>query len=260
MPVLKSRKLQIPVILFAFLLVCIFLILNSSYSIDEEYYIDKKTYKIKSVESNVFRKIGSWLGFYRVAILTFDDGPVLGADVKIANILDKYNAKAIWFINCKKILKNGKPDPDISSMLRKLISDGNIIGNHGFSHLGLVNLDEEHITREIKECNSLIKKITGIKPKYLRPPFGGVSDRVIRVAEKLDMQVVNWTVNTYDVACKKPGCFDIVNYISGSRASNPMHDGANILMHSNSNSIVEALPELMKKLTQNRYNLVLPSD
>ena len=50
----------------------------------------------------------------------------------------------------------------------------------------------------MKKCNELIEQITGIKVKYYRGPYGEYNNTVIQAAKELNMQVVQWDVDTLD--------------------------------------------------------------
>ena len=62
----------------------------------------------------------------RVAYITFDDGPTLNTP-NIINTLDKYNAKATFFVLEERIVLY----PDY---IKQIINSGNAIGLHGVSH------------------------------------------------------------------------------------------------------------------------------
>ena len=62
---------------------------------------------------------------------------------------------------------------------------------------------EENLA-DMKKCNELIEKITGKKVKYYRGAYGEYSNEVIVAAEDLEMQVIQWDVDTLDYTGKTP--------------------------------------------------------
>src|SRR5690606_3445687 len=90
--------------------------------------------------------------------LTFDDGPNPYSTGKILDILDKYNAKATFFVIGKRCLEH-------KEILKDIVIRGHMVGNHSFSHL----------TGDFNKCSEIIKDITGIEVKIIRPPFYDLS-------------------------------------------------------------------------------------
>lgn len=68
-----------------------------------------------------------------------------------------------------------------------MYEEGHLIGNHTFSHVQLTAVSEVKALEEVNETNEAIKAITGVRPYYIRPPYGMLSSCM---AEKIDMQSV----------------------------------------------------------------------
>ena len=60
--------------------------------------------------------------------ITFDDGPHPEFTPKAMKLLKKYNAKATFFC----IGKNAEKYPEL---VRNILSEGHVIGNHSYSHI-----------------------------------------------------------------------------------------------------------------------------
>ena len=69
-------------------------------------------------------------------------------------------------------------------------------GNHSYSHVHVNKLPYEKNIEDMKKCNELITNITGENVKYYRGPYGEYNNTVIQAAKALDMQVVQWDVDT----------------------------------------------------------------
>ena len=48
------------------------------------------------------------------------------------------------------------------------------------------------------KCNELITSITGESVKFYRGPYGEYNNTVITVAKELNMQVIQWNIDTLD--------------------------------------------------------------
>ncbi|MGV2942006.1 polysaccharide deacetylase family protein [Mesobacillus sp. LC4] len=100
----------------------------------------------------------------KVVAITFDDGPTQNVE-RILPILEKYNAKATFFLIGNEIKKNPE-------QARKIAEAGHQIGNHTYSHQRMVLKSPSFIEKEIDRTNELIKQ-TGFEGEIdFRPPNG----------------------------------------------------------------------------------------
>ncbi len=60
--------------------------------------------------------------------LTFDDGPHPTKTAKILDTLQKYNAKAIFFVITSNITESTFP------LVKRMLDEGHLVGSHGLSH------------------------------------------------------------------------------------------------------------------------------
>jgi peptidoglycan/xylan/chitin deacetylase (PgdA/CDA1 family) len=101
-------------------------------------------------------------------ILSFDDGPVTGVTDKVLDILAEYNIKATFFV----VGKNVKTHPEL---MKRIVDEGHIIGNHSMNHLTLKNLDpitwKDVIKNEVLDAHTLLLPYLGNnKHFYFRAP------------------------------------------------------------------------------------------
>lgn len=212
-----------------------------------KYYVDTKNYKIHPLDEGKSEKI---------ALLTFDDGPKGQVTTQILDILDKYNAKSIWFVNGFNYgwdyQANPKKAETFSALLKEIHKRGHLIANHTWEHENLRKLTPEKQEKEIISMNDLIENITGERPKFFRPPFGAYSDVQKHVMKKENMQWMNWSVGSLDWEHKDPK--EVVKQVVST-----MHDGGNILMHDLPVT-AEALEPILQELTGMGYRFVLPTE
>jgi peptidoglycan/xylan/chitin deacetylase (PgdA/CDA1 family) len=82
-------------------------------------------------------------------------------------------------------------------MIKRIRTEGHIIGNHTYSHKNLVRLTDEEIKTEVLKTEELILKYLSF-PKLLRPPFGAIDVRVNKILSELGYLPVLWNVDTMD--------------------------------------------------------------
>ncbi len=112
--------------------------------------------------------------------LTFDDGPNLGHDTTMNDMLDileKYNIKASFFLIGNKINKENE------KVIKRAFDMGCDIENHSWTHPDMAKLTREEILDEYNKCDEAIIKITGKKPEFFRPPYISVSNLMHEVID-----------------------------------------------------------------------------
>lgn len=177
----------------------------------------------------------------KVIALTFDDGPGPYTE-KLLDILDKYDAKATFFLIGSKV--SGQ-----ASVVRNIQARGHQLGNHSWSHPELPKLSVDQIAGEIDRTNEAIRQATGVKPSILRPPYGAVNGVVLEQLRLRNMSSILWSVDTRDWA-------DRNSQIVCSRAVAGARPGAVILMHDIHQTSVNAVPCILSSLKQQGYSFV----
>jgi peptidoglycan-N-acetylglucosamine deacetylase len=123
----------------------------------------------------------------RKLALTFDDGPNPAITPKLLDLLDRFHARATFFV----IGKHARECPDL---LKETAARGHVIGNHTDAHPNLFWLKSDQITVELRCCNYSIVAATGAPPHWFRPPFGFRNPWVVPMARELHQRVVMWTL------------------------------------------------------------------
>lgn len=77
---------------------------------------------------------------------------------------------------------------------------GHELAMHTWSHNYMTTLTNEQIVAELKWNELAIKEVTGVSPKFFRPPYGDIDNRVRDVARALGFIPVIWTHDTNDWA------------------------------------------------------------
>ena len=178
----------------------------------------------------------------KLIALTYDDGPSENTQ-RILNTLDKYNAKATFFV----VGEMAEAFPELLVAER---DDGMEIANHTYSHENLQGADEDLIVEQIGEADEWISAATGSETELLRPPYGAVDDVVREVAGK---PLILWSIDSLDWESRDAqSVYDIVK--------DSHYDGAIILMHDLYESTAEATEMVVPMLAEAGYKMVTVSE
>ncbi len=124
--------------------------------------------------------------------------------------------------------------------------EGHLIGNHSYRHIQLTNAGEAAVCEAVEQTEEMIEEITGVRPQYLRPPYGDWNDRL---ECQVDMTTVFWTVDSLD--WKLQNTNQIIRQVEKK-----LGDGDIILMHDIFPTSVEAALELVDRLQEEGYSFV----
>jgi peptidoglycan/xylan/chitin deacetylase (PgdA/CDA1 family) len=177
--------------------------------------------------------------------LTFDDGPSPVYTPQVLSILQKYHLKATFF----DIGSMVEAYPELAKAERQA---GHIVGNHTFTHADLPILSPAAIKTQIQQSSDEIERATGVRPTFIRPPYGDVDADTLKEINMLALTTVLWNNEAQDWA--SPGTSVIVTRIL-DMASN----GAIILLHDGGglrSQTVEALPTIIEQLHGHGYTFV----
>jgi peptidoglycan-N-acetylglucosamine deacetylase len=179
----------------------------------------------------------------KVVALTFDDGPHPQITKQILDTLDRYNAKATFFMV-------GEHVRYFPQTVQDVFKRGHEIGNHTWNHSDLTELKEEEIEKEISSTNEAIQQIIGKKPAVFRPPYGSLTDSI---RKQIDMTIALWSADTFDWKYKDE---DLIL----EELSNKVHNRAIVLMHDIYPSTADSLEEILKYLKEEGYTFVTVSE
>lgn len=177
----------------------------------------------------------------KIIALTFDDGPNENT-LSILNILKKKNVKAIFFCIGKNIEKH----PEI---LKRIVEEGHIVGNHSFSHSNFFDFYRKNcLIEEIRKTDALIENISGKKPQLFRPPYGVTNPSIRRALEVTKHKVIGWNIRSLDGILKN-------EKIIFARIKNRIAPGGIVLLHDTAHTLT-ILERLMLHLEENEYKVV----
>ena len=118
---------------------------------------------------------------------TFDDGP----SQHTLKLLDDLKHKSTFFTLGMNVV-------DHPEIYRKIMEKGHLIGTHTWSHPFLPSLSNEKIIAQLEWSIWAMNATGNHTPKWFRPPYGGIDNRVRSIVRQFGMQSVLWDHDTLD--------------------------------------------------------------
>ena len=165
---------------------------------------------------------------------------------KILEILEKYEAKATFFI----LGQWAKDNPDAVKMIAE---SGHEIGTHSNTHPDMAKISMEKAREEIFRSCEHIEKACGIKPVLFRAPGGSYSSELVATAAEMGFMTIQWDVDSRDWKDKTAG--EMVESVTKN-----VRKGSIILFHSGKANTIEALPQILEILKNGGYKFVKVSE
>lgn len=180
--------------------------------------------------------------------LTFDDGPDSVYTPQILDILKQHNVKGTFFLigNRAKLL------PDV---VKRMVQEGNIIGNHTMTHPDIMKLNEEETKQNILQGEAQLASLTGYKTALFRSPYGSLDSPKVKLIANLNYRIIAWNVDSLDW---KSLSAEQVKY----NILENVKEGSIILQHSaggtgeNLSGTVGALGDIITTLQKEGYKFV----
>jgi peptidoglycan/xylan/chitin deacetylase (PgdA/CDA1 family) len=166
----------------------------------------------------------------RYVALTFDDGP--GAYTpRTLRILHKRHLRATFFLI-------GGNVPLRPTLAQVELKDYAVLGVHAWVHKSLDRRSQAKIRNQIVWTKNAIARATGEEARLFRPPYGARNARVDKVARRLGIVEVLWSIDSGDSQGK--------NWRQvGREVLRNVQPGSIVLMHDNRGQTVRALRRLI---------------
>ncbi|GAA2214879.1 hypothetical protein GCM10009850_103460 [Nonomuraea monospora] len=182
----------------------------------------------------------------RCVALTFDDGPGEHT-VRLLDLLRQRGVRATFFVIGQMVAadKGGLTT-------RRIVDDGHEIGNHSWSHPPLAELPDEAVKKELKHTENIVQRLTGVRMRVMRPPYGSTDDDVAAETRREGLAQILWNVDTLDWQ-------DRVATTVAKRAG-AAQPGSIVLLHDIHRSTVDAVPAMLDTLGKKGYTFVTVSE
>ena len=123
------------------------------------------------------------------------------------------------------------------------------LGNHTVNHKSMPTLTEEQIEKEILELHQTVYEKYNYEMTELRPPMGEFSEKSLAVTNNLGYITVMWSFAYKDWEEKnQPNEKEAIELITKN-----FHSGEIMLLHANSSTNTNILPEIIKQAREQGY-------
>ncbi len=167
-------------------------------------------------------------------IITFDQGYENGYTAKILDTLKAKDVQAVFFLTGPYAKTEG-------ALVKRMINEGHILGNHGMTHASLPALSEEDAKKEILSLHDYVMNNYGYQMQYFRCPCGEYSEQALETAKSCGYKTLFWSSayvdwNTDSQPSPSEGL---------KKLTDAAHGGEILLLHSVSATNAEILGQLI---------------
>lgn len=195
---------------------------------------------------------GMWKGqtTEKLVALTFDDGPnpLPQRTPALLDALKSVNAPGTFFI--VGMMAERSPD-----LIKRMVAEGHEIGNHSYSHPNLTYLSPVAIERELCRTSCIVRDITGVRPRFYRPPGGNFNTATVDTARALGMAGAYWTVDAIRLETAPLPPENVTKYVLQN-----VSPGCIVLLHNAPDNTVASVVDMVKALRKSGYKLVTMSE
>ncbi|GIN64238.1 putative polysaccharide deacetylase PdaB [Robertmurraya siralis] len=139
-------------------------------------------------------------------------------------------------------------------LVERIVKDGYEIGLLGYNYVDYTNVEEEEVRKDLATALEAFKKLNIKNIKLARAPTGHFDQKTLKIAERLGLTFVHWSVDSKDWT--NPGVEVIVKNVSKAKK------GDIILMHASDSAkqTADAIPSIMKELRKKGLKFVNVSE
>lgn len=178
----------------------------------------------------------------KLIALTFDDGPNVTTTVQVLDLIEKHSITATFFVIGNKITAK------TSEIMKRAVRLGCDFENHSLTHPVMSELTDEEISEETALVSERIREITGRAPKFFRPPYIAVNDRMHEIINLVFVCGIGAEDYNDEVTAEQ-------RY---EKLAEQIQDGHIILLHDMEGNFrtVKALERLIPELLNEGYEFV----
>lgn len=176
-----------------------------------------------------------------VVALTFDDGPNASSTPILLDGLKERKVRATFFLIGENVEKD-----ENEKIVKRMYEEGHLIGNHTYTHCNLSKLEAGEAKKELEQTDTVIEKITGKQPVFVRAPYGELP---VDSEQDLNRIYIGWTVDPLDWMTEDAGA--VVKTVVEE-----INPGDVILLHDCYPSSVQAAIRIVDLLQGKGYEFV----
>lgn len=162
------------------------------------------------------RSLGNISGVPETLSFTFDDGPDPTWTPLVLAELERCQVKATFFMVGKRVLA-------CRDVARQVLAAGHDVQLHCHRHIRHTELTEAALAHDTETALDVLASI-GVRPRLWRTPWGIHADATHRIASRLGLALVRWSIDTHDWRGDAPQRMFV-------DARPRLRDGGAILMH-----------------------------
>ena len=184
--------------------------------------------------------------------LTLDDGPSPAHTVQILDLLERFDARATFFVIGEKAEKH-------PHLITEILARGHALANHTYTHPGLMFwcAGPRRLGREIDRCAATLRSTPERGAHFFRAPAGLKNMWVHPALARRGLGLIGWTVRGLDTVKRDP-------VRVAARIEKRLQPGAIILLHeghraqSNPAFNLRCLELTLERLTALDYRCIIP--
>ncbi len=175
--------------------------------------------------------------------ITFDDGPAENYTSGILNHLNNLEVPAAFFCIGKNIAGR-------EQLMKRIVDEGHIIGNHSYSHHFWFDLySASRMKEDLRQMNDAAHRATGFLLKLFRPPYGVTNPNLAKAVSELGLIPIGWNLRSMDTVVK-----DHQKLLQTTlRAVKP---GGIVLFHDTSEATFLMLPAFIEEVRRLGFEIV----
>ncbi len=135
-------------------------------------------------------------------------------------------------------------------MIRQIINEGHLIGNHSFTHTNHFPLYSlSRMKKDLQACQFALERVTSQKIKLFRSPFGVTNPTIAKAVRILGYTPVGWNIRTLDTL--QPSKEKVLK-----RIQKRLRPGSIILLHDRMPDSDLLLKEILNLIKEQGYTVV----
>lgn len=175
--------------------------------------------------------------------LTIDDGPDAQTTPKILEVLERYDAKATFFLISDRVFGN-------ETLIETLIAQGHEIGNHLTQDCASINLSPRAFEADLRAADAALSRFS--KPRWMRPGCGWYNATMIQTAQRSGYRVALGSIFPFDTNIPS-------SRYAATQILTTARSGAIVVLHDTGDwgiRTAQTLEIVLPKLQQRGYQVV----
>jgi peptidoglycan/xylan/chitin deacetylase (PgdA/CDA1 family) len=180
-------------------------------------------------------------------VLTFDDGPDPELTPAVLDLLDEYQAKAVFFpIGC-----HAESHPDL---IREIRDRGHTLGNHTYSHLNDFRgggYTVRQYLQEIRKAQQVLERLADVRTRLFRPPRGELNLVNMTAILASRHKLIYWSIEAGEWGRRKEQSGEaLADFVAQQVRPRDV-----LLLHDNNSKSITVLRKLLPEARRRGWNL-----